>query len=277
MEPIEILKNYFDIPEEWALVYYQLWQQGPSPIGEFYKKTGFTRQKVYTLLDKLVKDKFVSVVQFSNKGNIYKCVLPDDLVSSFIHQQELRLEGKRDEKEKFLKEIFQFSPENNKEISIYKHLQIDIISGDNAGELLSSLIDETLYSFKLAIHDVGMGLMSKIQPAVLRAFERKTTNVSMLLSKNSFVGRMREKMFTGQFFPQNTVHHWVTSNRLKIKLSEEMHQNFLLFDNINAVLIFPSENKINFCLKASVDDLSRHFLSQFDRLWKNSDEFKIPI
>ena len=139
------------------------------------------------------------------------------------------------------------------------------------GELLSSLIDETLYSFKLAIRDVGMGLMSKIQPAVLRAFERKSTHVSMLLSKRNFMERMKGNMFTG-----NTVENWVASKRLTIRLSEEINENFLLFDNINVILLFPSENKINFCLKASVDDLSRHFLSQFERLWKYSDEFKIP-
>jgi sugar-specific transcriptional regulator TrmB len=273
MEPIKLLTEYFDIPQEWALVYYYLWQQGSGPIGEFYKPTGFTRQKVYTLLDKLVKNRFVSVVEYSNKGNVYKCILPEDLVNIQLHKLELRIEEKREEKENFLNQISKYSPEQGPNQSIYKQLQVDIISGDDSGELLSSLIDETLYSFKLAIHDVGMGLMSQIQPAVMRVFERSSTTVTMLLSKKNFSEGMKERMFAGQFFPAKLVKEWINTGRLNIRLSEETFQNYLLFDNINAIILFPSDHKITFSLKASVDDLSRHFLNQFENLWKKGEEF----
>ena len=67
MSASEAIAEFFDIPESWAIVYYQLLKSGSGTIGQVILagKIDLNRQQVYNILDKLVAMDLVTIISQS--------------------------------------------------------------------------------------------------------------------------------------------------------------------------------------------------------------------
>ena len=230
MNPIDRIENFFGIPESWAKVYFYLLQNGSGTIGSFQKQLNINRQQIYNILDYLVAEGFVVITSNSKRGNIYKANMPNEVVNTYIHKLEVYLQKKREDKDAFLDELFQIMLQENSP-SLYDHsFQGKIISRDEIAYKLNELINDTIHNFKVAIKDFNMGLMYHIHPAIKQALERTTTTVKLLLD-NSFMNKdLNKRFFNNSWFPESSVQEWLESERLQIRTTNLITQNYIKYE-----------------------------------------------
>ena len=239
--PTELISEFFDIPESWAIVYYQLLKSGSGTIGQVILtgKVDLNRQQVYNILDKLVAMDLVTIISQSKRGNVYMANTPEDDSPSI---QEMSFQGQ-------------------------------VIPKDMLADTFNDLIDQTIRTFKIAVKDFSMGMMRHIQPAIQKAFERESTVVHLLFEKTNLSEKFKARLTDGSFFKNELVQNWLQSGRLKIRFTEHLNQNFFLFDDVIFLLVFSSIEEIDFSFITRVDTISHRFKTKFDKYFAEGEKF----
>jgi sugar-specific transcriptional regulator TrmB len=155
--------------------------------------------------------------------------------------------------------------------------QGNIIPRETIAENLANLIQDTLHTFKIAVKDFHLNLMSHIHPAIKQALDRKTTTVQLLLDKVSFEPRMMNHMMDGTWFPKSEVVEWLRDERVQIKVASEVKQNLFLFDNTIFMLVFTGMEGIEFSFVTKVYEITNRFRQMFDRIWKDGENINYHL
>jgi sugar-specific transcriptional regulator TrmB len=278
--PIELLADFFDIPEAYAKVYYQLLKTGSGTIGQVIlpgKDLDINRQQIYNILDKLVAMDFVAIISQSKRGNIYMANTPETIAKNFLHKLEINLTKKKEKKEQFIKEINIFLTIDESP-SVIDTFQGQIIPKDLMAETFTDLIDQTIRTFKIAVKDFSMGLMNHLQPTIKKALDRDTTVIHLLFEKTVQTEKLGSRIMDGSLFPPGEVKELLQTGRLKISFTNHLNQNFFLFDDVIFLLVFASIEEIDFSFVTQVDAITQRFKNKYDKLFLEGEKFNpIPL
>ena len=270
MDPISIIQEYFEIPEIWARVYWQLLLTGPGTIGSFHSNLNMNRQQVYNILDKLIREEFVVTVRNSKRGNIYKSNPPNQIIDRFLHNLELKVHNKDLGQERVLAYLQEALIKNRSPEAVDQSFQGTIIPRERTAAILSDLIVETLRSFKIAVKDYHLGLMNHIYPAITQTLSRKSTSVQLLLDQNFLNPGFQSHLMDGSWFPQEGVRSWMKEGRVQIRLTQMLTQNFFIFDGVSFMLVFSGETDVDFSFICKIDEITRRFSQKFEQYWTNA-------
>lgn len=273
--PYELIADFFDIPESWAIVYYQLLKSGSGTIGQVILsgKVDLNRQQVYNILDKLVAMDLVTITSQSKRGNIYMANTPETATKTFVHKLDINLTKKKEKQDQFIAEINNILHSDDSPTAHEMSFQGQVIPKDMLAETFNELIDETIRSFKIAVKDFSMGMMSHIQPAILKAFERESTSVQLLFEHSPKLDAIKSRLMNGSWFNSDSVRNWLQNGRLKIRFTQHLNQNFFLFDDVTFLLVFSSTEEIDFSFITKVDTITHRFKNKFDSLFSEGDQF----
>jgi len=275
--PYELIADFFDIPESWAIVYYQLLKSGSGTIGQVILsgKVDLNRQQVYNILDKLVAMDLVTITSQSKRGNIYMANTPETASKTYIHKLDINLVKKKEKHIQFITEINHFLRLDDSPTAQEMSFQGQVIPKDMLAETFNELIDETIRTFKIAVKDFSMGLMNHIQPAIQKAFERESTTVHLLFEKTKISESMKNRFLNGSWFASDLIKNWLQNGRLKIRVTEHLNQNFFLFDDVIFLLVFSSTEEIDFSFITKVDTITHRFKTKFDTLFNEGEKLMI--
>ncbi len=270
----ELISEFFDIPESWAVVYYQLLKSGSGTIGQVILagKIDLNRQQVYNILDKLVAMDLVAIISQSKRGNVYMANTPETATQTFLHKLEINLTKKKEKQGQFITEINHFLTLDDSPSMAEMSFQGQVIPKDMLADTFTDLIDQTIRTFKIAVKDFSMGMMRHIQPAIQKAFERESTVVHLLFEKNEQTEQLKARFINGSFFNTELVKNWLQSGRLKIRFTKHLNQNFFLFDDVIFLLVFSSIEEIDFSFITRVDTITHRFKSKFDSYFAEGEK-----
>lgn len=273
--PYELIADFFDIPESWAIVYYQLLKSGSGTIGQVILggKVDLNRQQVYNILDKLVAMDLVTITSQSKRGNIYMANTPETATKTYVHKLDINLTKKKEKQNQFITELNHYLRMDDSPSAQEMSFQGQVIPKDMLADTFNELIDETIRTFKIAVKDFSMGMMSHIQPAILKAFERESTSVQLLFEKTPQVEKLKSRLTNGSWFNSNSVQNWLQNGRLKIRFTQHLNQNFFLFDDVIFLLVFSSTEEIDFSFITKVDTITHRFKNKFDVLFNEGERF----
>lgn len=273
--PYELIADFFDIPESWAIVYYQLLKSGSGTIGQVILggKVDLNRQQVYNILDKLVAMDLVTITSQSKRGNIYMANTPETATKTYVHKLDINLTKKKEKQNQFITELNHYLRMDDSPSAQEMSFQGQVIPKDMLADTFNELIDETIRTFKIAVKDFSMGMMSHIQPAILKAFERESTSVQLLFEKTLQVEKLKSRLMNGSWFNSNSVQNWLQNGRLKIRFTQHLNQNFFLFDDVIFLLVFSSTEEIDFSFITKVDTITHRFKNKFDVLFNEGERF----
>nr|MDO8079439.1 helix-turn-helix domain-containing protein [Candidatus Freyarchaeota archaeon] len=104
-----------------------LLREGSSTGGKLAKITGYSRPKVYEILEKLTQDGWLQV-QLYGRPKVYSALDPAKALENRILREQERLSAKAEKLERFLKSIY----EEHKESSVEEEAQITILKSVDA-------------------------------------------------------------------------------------------------------------------------------------------------
>ena len=270
MDPVSLIKDFFEISESWAQVYYQLLLKGPGSIKKFKTNLNFNRQQIYNILDRLVDLNFVVIISQSKRGNVYQAILPENLLKSYLHRLEVHLQKKKESSDEFLIELnrifFRFWKNNGQEPIFHGK----VIPREKIGITLKNLINSTLNSFKIVVRDLNQGLMAEIQPTIIKAMQRKTITIQLLICQESFNPSILKRFLDGTWFSSKVVADWIKNERLMIKLSPYIKQNYFLFDDVALMFMMSGVYDIDFAFVNEMDNLTLKLLQKFNLYWEKA-------
>ena len=273
--PTELISEFFDIPESWAIVYYQLLKSGSGTIGQVILtgKVDLNRQQVYNILDKLVAMDLVTIISQSKRGNVYMANTPETATKTYLHKLDISLTKKKEKQDQFITDINHFLTLDDSPSIQEMSFQGQVIPKDMLADTFTDLIDQTIRTFKIAVKDFSMGMMRHIQPAIQKAFERESTVVHLLFEKTNLSETFKSRLTDGSFFKNELVQNWLQSGRLKIRFTKHLNQNFFLFDDVIFLLVFSSIEEIDFSFITRVDTITHRFKTKFDKYFAEGDKF----
>ena len=273
--PYELIADFFDIPESWAIVYYQLLKSGSGTIGQVILsgKVDLNRQQVYNILDKLIAMDLVTITSQSKRGNIYMANTPETASKTYIHKLDISLTKKKEKQDQFITEVNHFLRLDDSPSAQEMSFQGQVIPKDMLAETFNELIDQTIRTFKIAVKDFSMGMMSHIQPAIQKAFDRESTVIHLLFEKSNQFDKLKTRLTDGSWFNSDLVKTWFQSGRLKIRFTHQLNQNFFLFDDVIFLLVFSSIEEIDFSFITKVDTITHRFKNKFDSLFNEAEKF----
>ncbi len=276
-QPTELIAEFFDIPDTWALVYYQLLKSGSGTIGQVILsgKVDLNRQQVYNILDKLVAMDLVTIISQSKRGNVYMANTPETASKTYIHKLDINLTKKKEKQDQFITDINHFLTLDDSPSIQEMSFQGQVIPKDMLADTFTDLIDQTIRTFKIAVKDFSMGMMSHIQPAIKKAFERESTVIQLLFEQSEQAEKLKSRFLNGSWFKSELVQNWLQSGRLKIRFTSQLNQNFFLFDDVIFLLVFSSVQEIDFSFITRVDTITHRFKTKFDTLFAEGEKFTL--
>lgn len=276
--PTEQIADFFDIPESWAIVYYQLLKSGSGTIGQVILNgsVDLNRQQVYNILDKLVAMDLVAIISQSKRGNVYMANTPETASKNYVHKLDINLTKKKEKQDQFITEINHFLTLDDSPSIQEMSFQGQVIPKDMLADTFTDLIDQTIRTFKVAVKDYSMGMMSHLRPAIQKALERESTVIHLLFEKSNNSDKIQSRVVDGSWFKNEQVFNWLKSGRLKIKFTQQLNQNFFLFDDVIFLLVFSSIEEIDFSFITRVDTITHRFKAKFDQLFANGEKLQMP-
>ena len=270
-QPTELIAEFFDIPDSWALVYYQLLKSGSGTIGQVILsgKVDLNRQQVYNILDKLVAMDLVTIISQSKRGNVYMANTPE---TAYLHKLDINLTKKKEKQDQFITDINHFLTLDDSPSIQEMSFQGQVIPKDMLADTFTDLIDQTIRTFKIAVKDFSMGLMGHIQPAIKKALERESTVIHLLFEKSDQSEKLKSRFLNNSWFKSELVQNWFQSGRLKIRFTSQLNQNFFLFDDVIFLLVFSSVQEIDFSFITRVDTITHRFKTKFDTLFTEGEK-----
>jgi sugar-specific transcriptional regulator TrmB len=275
MKTLTLLSEFFDIPKVWAQVYYQLLIHGPGTIGTFLEHTNLSRQHTYNVLDKLVDEGFVIVISQSKRGNLYKSVPIEQLAKEHIHKLDVKLSKKKQRIDLFISELNHLIDTHLNQFSKDSTFYGKILGPEKIESTLKVLIEDTLSSFKLAIRDLNTDIMTKTRSTIFKIMNQNNVKVDILFQGDIYNKYISHKIADGSWFPTESIEDWLKDERLTIKLTKSVIQNYIIFDNVTLFLMFNNENGLEFASVTGIDDLTKRFLISFDSCWREEKNFQI--
>ncbi|OLS27055.1 MAG: hypothetical protein HeimC3_05220 [Candidatus Heimdallarchaeota archaeon LC_3] len=276
MEPLSLITDFFDIPKTWAQVYYQLLIHGPGTIGNFLENTNLSRQHTYNVLDKLVDEGFVIVISQSKRGNLYKSVPIEQLSKEYIHRLDVKLSKKNERIDLFISELNHLTNTHSNQLSKVSTFYGKILTPEKIENALKVLFEDTLSSFKLAIRDLNTDIMTKTRSTIFKIMNQNNIKVDILFQEEIYNKYISLKITDGSWFPTESIKDWLNDERLSIKLTKSVIQNYIIFDNVTLLLMFTNENQLEFASVTGIDDLTKRFLISFDNCWRRGKKLLIP-
>ena len=275
--PIELIADFFDIPESWAVVYYQLLKSGSGTIGQVILsgKVDLNRQQVYNILDKLVAMDLVTIISQSKRGNVYMANTPETATKTYVHKLDINLTKKKEKQDQFITDINHFLTLEDSPTMQEMSFQGQVIPKDMLADTFTDLIDQTIRTFKVAVRDYSLGMMGHLQPAIQKALERESTIIHLLFEKSNNSDKIQSRVMDGSWFKNEQVKNWLQSGRLKIRFTHQLNQNFFLFDDVIFLLVFSSIEEIDFSFITRVDTITHRFKTKFDTLFTNGEKLSM--
>lgn len=272
--PTELIADFFDIPESWAIVYYQLLKSGSGTIGQVILsgKVDLNRQQVYNILDKLVAMDLVTIISQSKRGNVYMANTPETATKTFVHKLDITLTKKKEKQDQFVTDINHFLTLEDSPTMQEMSFQGQVIPKDMLAETFTDLIEQTIRTFKVAVRDYSMGMMAHLQPTIQKALERESTVIHLLFEKSKQSDMVQSRLMDGSWFKNEMVKGWLKSGRLKIRFTNQLNQNFFLFDDVIFLLVFSSVEEIDFSFITRVDTITHRFKKKFDKLFAEGEK-----